>query len=60
MALRTLNLPSGRLKCVIGDVDEAMFQGVKKPFYSLSILLSIKKSDLKDVAKVMFQVGEWS
>jgi hypothetical protein len=22
--------------------------------------LSIKKSDLKDVAKVMFQVGEWS
>jgi hypothetical protein len=31
MALRTHNLPSGRLKYDFDEVDEAMFQGVDGP-----------------------------
>jgi hypothetical protein len=32
MALRTYNLPSGRLKNDFGEFDEAMIQGVERPW----------------------------
>jgi hypothetical protein len=41
MALRSHNLPSGRLKNDFVEVEEAMFRGVERPceiiFYILSI-----------------------
>jgi hypothetical protein len=36
MALRTHNLPSGRLKYDFGEVDEAMFQGFESYTNSFS------------------------
>jgi hypothetical protein len=32
MALRLNNLPSGRLKNVFCEIDEAMFHGVERPY----------------------------
>jgi hypothetical protein len=49
MALRTHNLPSLRLKNDIGEVDEAMFRGVEKPYELIFCILSMEKSDLYEV-----------
>jgi hypothetical protein len=32
MALKLNNLPSGRLKNDFGEIDEAMFNGVERPY----------------------------
>jgi hypothetical protein len=50
MALRTHNLPPGRLKNDFGEVDEAMFHGVESPNELIFCILSIEKSDLDEVA----------
>jgi hypothetical protein len=46
MALRTHNMPSGRLKKDFGDVDEAMFKGVKRPHDIIYCIVGIEKSDV--------------
>jgi hypothetical protein len=53
MALRTHNLTSGRLR-KLGEVDEAMFQGVERPCELIFCILRIEKSYLDEVALVMF------
>jgi hypothetical protein len=47
MARGTNNLPSWVLKNDFGEVEEAMFRGVKRPY---EIILSIENSDLVQVA----------
>jgi hypothetical protein len=47
------------LKCVFGEVDEASFLGVERACKVIFFLMGIQKSDLDEVAVVMFQVGEW-
>jgi hypothetical protein len=42
------------LKKDFGEVDEAMFQGVKMPCEHIFCMLGIEKSDLDEVALVMF------
>jgi hypothetical protein len=50
MALRTNNLTSCVLKIDFGEVEEAMFRGVKRPYEIILCILSIENSDLVDVA----------
>jgi hypothetical protein len=50
MALRIHNLPSGLLKNDLGEVDEAMFEGVERRYELIFCILSIEKSDLDEVA----------
>jgi hypothetical protein len=47
------------LKCNNGEVDEAMFEGVERQCEEIFNILSIQKSDLDEVANVMFQLDEW-
>jgi hypothetical protein len=54
MALRTHNLLSGRLENVFVEVDEAKFQGVEMQCEPIFCNLVIKKSELDEVAYVMF------
>jgi hypothetical protein len=54
MALITHNLPSGRLKNVFGEIDEAVFQCVDKLYELIFWNLNIEKSDLDEFAWVMF------
>jgi hypothetical protein len=42
------------LKCYFGDVDEAIFHDVERPFERIFYILGIQKSDLDEVAEVMF------
>jgi hypothetical protein len=42
MALKTHNLPSGRLKKDFCEVDEAMFEGVERPYEIIFWILSIE------------------
>jgi hypothetical protein len=49
MAFRTHNLPSGRLKKVFGEVDEAIL-GVEWTLNLIYCILSIEKSDFDEVA----------
>jgi hypothetical protein len=42
------------LKCDFGEVVEAMFQGVERPYEQIFCMLSIEKSDSDEVAEVMF------
>jgi hypothetical protein len=44
MALRTHNLPSGRLKIDLRKVDEVKFQGAERSCESIFFNLSIKKA----------------
>jgi hypothetical protein len=48
MALRTHNLPSGRLKKNFVEVDEAMFQGVERPCEFILCFLGIEKKYLDE------------
>jgi hypothetical protein len=50
MALRTHNLPSGRLKNDFREFDEAMFQGVERPFELILWNMDIEKSNLDETA----------
>jgi hypothetical protein len=50
MALRTHNLPPGRVKNHFGVVNEAMIRGVERPYELVFCILSIEKSDLGKVA----------
>jgi hypothetical protein len=45
---------------VTGDVDEAIFHYVERPFDLIIYILHIHKNDLVEVADVIFQVGEWN
>jgi hypothetical protein len=58
MALINHNLLSVRIKIRFGEVDEAMFEGVKMPCEPIFFLLGIQKSDLDEVAEVVFQGGK--
>jgi hypothetical protein len=49
-ALRTNNLPSGRLKKDFVEVDVAMFQRVERLREIISCIMVIEKSDLEHVA----------
>jgi hypothetical protein len=44
--LRTHNLPSGRLRNDFGEIDEAMFQGVNRPYEIIFCNTGIKKKRL--------------
>jgi hypothetical protein len=44
MALGTHNVPSGCLKNVCGEVDEAMFEGVESPYDLIFCILNIGKA----------------
>jgi hypothetical protein len=46
-------MPSEGLKFDLGDVDEAMFHVIEKPFESIFYILGIQKSNLDEVADVM-------
>jgi hypothetical protein len=59
-ALWNHNLPSGRLIIDFSEFDEAMFQGVERPCELIFFFLGIRKSELVEVAKVLFYVGEWA
>jgi hypothetical protein len=50
MALRTHNLPSGRIKNDFREVDEAMLQGFERPYELILCILDIEKSNLHNVA----------
>jgi hypothetical protein len=54
MALRTHNVPSGRLKNDFGEFEETMFQGVERPYEFIFYVLGIQKSDLYEVPEKMF------
>jgi hypothetical protein len=47
------------LKINFAEFDEAVFHDVERPFERIFYILSIEKSDLNEVAEMMFQVGEW-
>jgi hypothetical protein len=47
------------LKVHFGDVDEAMFHDVERLFEHIFYILDIQKSDLDEVADVMYKIGEW-
>jgi hypothetical protein len=49
MGLRTLILPSGRLKKQL-EVDEAMFQSVERPCELIFWILDNERSDLHEIA----------
>jgi hypothetical protein len=50
MTLGTHNLFCGGLKIRLGDVDESMFNYVKRPFERIFYILGIEKRDFHDVA----------
>jgi hypothetical protein len=50
MALRTRYLPSGSLKKEFDEVDEVMFNDVKRPFELIFNILGFQKSDLDEEA----------
>jgi hypothetical protein len=52
MALWTHNLTSERKKNDFGEVDEAMFQGVQRPYELIFSIPSIEKSELNEVRYV--------
>jgi hypothetical protein len=54
IALTTHNLPSVRLKNDFGEDDEAMFQGFERPYEFIFCIVGIEKSDLDEVASVLF------
>jgi hypothetical protein len=43
------------LKVDLGDVDEAMFHDVDRPFEYIFYIPGIQKSDLDEVAEVIFK-----
>jgi hypothetical protein len=47
------------LKNDFGEVDEAMYGGVERPYKLIFCILGIEESDLGEVVYVMFLVGEW-
>jgi hypothetical protein len=47
--LRTHNLPSWCLKNDFGEVDNAMFHGVKRPYEPIFCKLIIEQKDLGEV-----------
>jgi hypothetical protein len=47
------------LKCVFGDVDEALLHDIRSPFECIFHILGIQKSDFDEVVEVMIEVGEW-
>jgi hypothetical protein len=59
MALRTHNLPSGRLEMRVCEVDEGIFECDERPCEIIFCFLGIQKSELVEVAEVLFQVGGW-
>jgi hypothetical protein len=42
-----------------GEVDEAILQGVKRPWGFFFCVLGIQKREIDEVGEVMFQEGEW-
>jgi hypothetical protein len=50
MALVTHNVPLYFLKNCFGEVDEAMFEGVKRPYEFIFCIVSNEKSDLREIA----------
>jgi hypothetical protein len=50
VALRTHNLPSGRLKNDFGEVNEVMFQGFERPYDLILCIREMEKSDLDKFA----------
>jgi hypothetical protein len=46
------------LKYDFGDIHSTMLHEVERPFESIFFILGIQKSNLNDVAEVMFLVGE--
>jgi hypothetical protein len=50
MALKTHNLPSGRIKKDVVEVDEEIVQGVERPCELIFCIQVIEKSDLVEVA----------
>jgi hypothetical protein len=53
MALRTHNLPSGRLKYDFAEVDKALFHCVEMPCELIFCILAIDKSDWYEVVYVL-------
>jgi hypothetical protein len=53
MALGTHILPSWNLKCDFGVVDEAMFQGVKRPCEHIFCFLDVAKCNFVEVYKAV-------
>jgi hypothetical protein len=49
-----LNLPSGQLKNDIGEADKAIFEDVERSCELFFCILDIQKSDMYEVAEVMF------
>jgi hypothetical protein len=47
------------LKCDFGEVDEAMFELNKRTYEQMCPFRASKKSEMDEVAEVMYQVGEW-
>jgi hypothetical protein len=47
------------LKINFADFNETTFH-VERPFERIFYILGIEKSDLDEIAKVMFQVDEWT
>jgi hypothetical protein len=54
MELANHYLLSGRLKFDFDEVDEAMFQGVERSCELIFCIVGIQKSDLDEVAELMF------
>jgi hypothetical protein len=50
MVLREHNLPSGPLKKDFREFDEAMFQGVERPYENIFFMLSFEIIDSDEVA----------
>jgi hypothetical protein len=42
------------LKNDFGEVEEAMIQGVERPYENIFCILGIEKSDMDEVAEVFF------
>jgi hypothetical protein len=55
MSLRIHNLPSGRLKNDIFEVDEAMFQGDGRPCENIFCILGIQKAKWRKSRKWCFK-----
>jgi hypothetical protein len=50
MALRTHNMPSGRLKNDFSEVDKAIFQGVERPRDIIFRITGTETSDFYEVS----------
>jgi hypothetical protein len=48
------NMPFEGFKFDLCEVDEAIFHDIEKPFESIFYILGIQKSDLDEVADMMF------